>query len=154
MPHTTPTIRENWTYPSKNELARSCKNLACKTCLARARDMSLFLHDSCTILHTSCKKWCKILQEMLQEKLPASLHIFCKILQELVQDCARIMQEKGHITCTCQASLACKILAQSCMILQVCFCWDERNHQNSLCQTFCPLNGGTSELNQQVCCYS
>ena len=30
---------------------------------------------------------------------------------------------KGHITCTCQASLACKILAKSCMILQVRFCW-------------------------------
>ena len=32
-----------------------------------ACDMSLFLHDSCTILHISCKKWCKILQELLQE---------------------------------------------------------------------------------------
>ena len=39
--------------PAKTNLqdhARLCKN-ACKTCLARARDMSLFLHDSCTILH-------------------------------------------------------------------------------------------------------
>ena len=60
--------------PSKNELARSCKNNYLQVCTFFAR---------------SCK------------------------------DCARIMQEKGHIACTCQASLACKILAQSCMILQV-----------------------------------
>ena len=52
--------------PSKNELARSCKivqeackNLACKTCLARARDMSLFF--SCMILAQSCNNSCKIL---------------------------------------------------------------------------------------------
>ena len=89
--------------PSKNELARSCrilarlcKNLACKTCMARARDMSLFLHDSCTILQDLAH----ILQEMVQDfardaariitcKFGVSCTFFCKILQELVQDCAR-----------------------------------------------------------------
>ena len=54
-------LKFNCRLLSKNKHARLCKNLACKTCLARARDMSLFLHDSCTILHISCKKWCKIL---------------------------------------------------------------------------------------------
>ena len=54
-------------------LQESCKNLACKTCtryvpfLAQSCTHARFLHDSCTILHDSCKKWCKILQEMLQE---------------------------------------------------------------------------------------
>ena len=58
--------------PAKMNLqdhARLCKNLACKTCLARARDISLFLHDSCTILHQffqdlakKKKKMCKKLQ--------------------------------------------------------------------------------------------
>ena len=71
--------------------------------------LARFLHDSCIILHISCKKWCKILQELL----PAFLAHF---LQELVQDCARIMQEKGHIVCTCQASLACKILASTFLL--------------------------------------
>ena len=102
-------------------LALSCKNLACKTCMAHARDMSLFLHDSCTILqdlaHISqemCKRCCK--NNYLQ--VWSFLHHF---LQEILQDSARIVQE---IACTCHASLACKILAQSCMILQVRFCWE------------------------------
>ena len=116
--------------PSKNELARSCK-IVQESCmqdlLARARDMSLFLHDSCTILHQFLqdlpKKMCKTpnLQVII---LAASLAPFlARYVQDLaryVQDCART---KGHIACTCHASLACKILAQSCMILQVRFCW-------------------------------
>ena len=113
--------------PSKNELARLGKNLACKTCLARARDMSLFLHDSCTILHQFlqdlAKKMCKKFQTFLVASLAKSCTISCKICARLCKNHARIMQEKGHIVCTCQASLACKILAQSCMILQVRFCW-------------------------------
>ena len=107
--------------------ARLCKNLACKTCLARARDMSLFLH----FLAQSCTNSCKILQKKCK-KLQLVLQHLAKFLARYVQDCARIMQdcarivqEKGHIACTCQASLACKILAQSCMILQVRFCWVE-----------------------------
>ena len=73
---------------------------------------------SCTILHNppilarSCKKSanlkgnyscsisCKILHHFLQES--------CKIVQES----CKFVQEKGHIACTCQASLACKILAR------------------------------------------
>ena len=57
--------------------ARSCKNLACKTCLTRARDMSL----SCTILAQSCINSCKILQKMCKE---------CRqlFLQQLLQNLA------------------------------------------------------------------
>ena len=77
---------------------------------------------SCTILAQSCTNSCKTkncanLQVIV---LAASLAKSCT---RYVQDCARIVQEKGHTVCTCQASLACKILAQSCMILQVRFCW-------------------------------
>ena len=64
--------------------------------------MSLFLHE--------------MVQDFARD---AARIITCIFLQELVQDCARIVQEKGHIACTCQASLACKIL----VILQVRFCW-------------------------------
>ena len=40
-----------------------------------------------------------------------------------VQDCARIVQEKGHIACMCQASLACKILACSFLLgVHTCVC--------------------------------
>ena len=66
--------------------ARLCKNLACKTCLARARDMSLFLHDSCTILHQSClarscKKTCKLAGNYFCSISCKILHHFlCKIM--------------------------------------------------------------------------
>ena len=86
--------------------------------------MSLFLHDSCTILHISCKT--EVVQYFARDaarittcKFGVSCTFFCKILQELVQDCARIVKEKGHVP----SSLACKIRAQSCMILHVRFCW-------------------------------
>ena len=97
--------------PSKNELARSCKNLACKTCLARARDMSLFLHN----LAQSCTNSCKICKKSARNsKLTGnySCSISCKILHHFLQESCKIVQEKGHIACTCQASLACKILAR------------------------------------------
>ena len=117
-------------YPAKTNLqdhARLCKNLACKTCLARARNMPLFLHNSCTILHISCNKWCKILQELLQEELPAFLAHF---LQDLARIGARLCKNharKGtyrvHVPSKSCMQDSCKILAQSCMILQVRFCW-------------------------------
>ena len=59
--------------------------------MARARDMSLFLHDSCTILQDRAH----ILQEMVQDfardaariiitcKFGVSCTIFCKILQDM-----------------------------------------------------------------------
>ena len=108
-------------YASKNELARSCKIVqeSCKNLDARLawhvhrRDMSLFLHDSCTILH-------QFLQDRARNAGNYSCSNSCKILHHFLPDCARIVQEKGHIACTCQVSLACKILAR---FLQVRFCW-------------------------------
>ena len=91
----------------------------------------LVLHDSCTILHQFLQDLAKNVQEMQVILLAATLAksctisykiAMCKIVQESCKKCAR----KGTYTaCTCQASLACKILAQSCIILQVCFCWEE-----------------------------
>ena len=99
-------------------MQESCKNLACKTCLSRARDMSLFLHN----LAQSCTNFCKILQKCARNSKLAgnySYSISCKILHhflqescKIVQELCKIVQEKGHIVCTCQASLACKILAR------------------------------------------
>ena len=78
---------------------------------------------SCTILAQSCtylaRNGARFCKRCCKNNYLQVCTFFCKILQELVQDCARIVQEKGHIACTCHASLACKILAQSCMILQV-----------------------------------
>ena len=107
--------------PAKTNLqdhARLCKNLACKTCLACARDMSLFLHDSCTMLHNSCK----ILKKKKcgrNSKLAGnySCSISCKILHhflqdmcKIMQDSARIVQEKGHIACKSCMQDSCTIL--------------------------------------------
>ena len=86
-----------------------CKNLACKSCLAHARDMSLYLHN--------------LAQEMVQDFARVNccknnylhfLHIFCKILQELVQDCARIVQEKEQYRVHV---LHARFLQDSCTIL-------------------------------------
>ena len=143
--------------PSINELARSCKivqefckNLECKTCLARARDMSLFLRVSCTILAQSCtylaRNGARFCKSCCKNNYLHFLHIFCKILQELVQDCARIVQEKGHIACMCQASLARKILARFLHNLASSFCWvpipmPKHSHAASnTCITCCMLS--------------
>ena len=92
-----------------------------------ARHVHAICPFSCTILAQSCtylaRNGARFCKRCCKNNYLQVCTLFCKILQELVQDCARIVQEKGHITCTCQASLACKILAQSCMILQVRFCW-------------------------------
>ena len=89
-------------YPAKTNLqdhARLCKNLACKTCMERARDMSLFLHDSCTILHISSK----ILQKNVQETpnlqviiLAASLANLAPFLARYVQDLARLCKNRAR----------------------------------------------------------
>ena len=125
----------------------SCKNLACKTCLARARDMSLFLHDSCTILHQFLQDLAKNVQAIiLAATLAKSCTISCKICARLCKNCARNVQEKGHIVCTCQASLACKILARflhnlawSCIIgLFLLGCY--QNHSLYAHAPLAPLN--------------
>ena len=82
---------------------------------------------SCTILAQSCtylaRNGARFCKSCCKNNYLHFLHILCKILQELVQDCARIVQEKGHIACTSCMQDSCKIFAQSCIILQVRFCW-------------------------------
>ena len=105
------------TLPSKTNLqdhARLCKNLARILHARRA------LHNLAPILARSCKKCARNAGNYSCSNSCKILHHF---LQANVQDCARIMQEKGHIACTCQASLACKILARFLHDLQVRFCW-------------------------------
>ena len=112
-------------FPAKTNLqdhARLCKNLARILHARLAWHVHAICPFSCTFLARFLHNLAHILQEMVQDFARVAariiiicndfLHIFCKILQELVQDCAIIVQEKGHIACTCQASLACKILAR------------------------------------------
>ena len=107
-------------YPSKNELARSCKNLA----RILAYDMSLFLHNFCTILHQFLQDLAKNVQEMqviiLAATLAKSCTNSCKICARLCKNRAKNVQEKGHIACTC---LHARFMLDSCTILQVRFCW-------------------------------
>ena len=89
-------------------MQESCKNLAC---MARARDMSLFLHNLARLIFL--QEMVQDLQEMLQElsnylQVWSFLHFFARSCKNW----CKIVQEKGHIACTCQASLACKILAR------------------------------------------
>ena len=117
---------------SKNELARSCKNLASlqESCMQDLHPICPFsctiLHDSCTILAQSCmilarngaRQFCK---RCCKNNYLVSCTFFCKILQELVQDCARLCKNlKGtyHVQV-----LHARFLQDSCMILQVRFCW-------------------------------
>ena len=80
--------------------------------------MSLFLHNLARFLHILAR----FVQEMVQDFardaariITCKFGVSCTFLQDLARIGARlckIVQEKGHITCTCQASLACKILAR------------------------------------------
>ena len=90
-------------YPAKTNLQdharilqESCMQVLLGTCTRYVPFLARFLHNLAHILQEMrngarfCKSCCKNIY----------LHIFCKILQELVQDCASIVQEKGHIACT------------------------------------------------------
>ena len=114
----------------------SCMQDLHGTCTRYVPFLARFLHylaRSCTYLARNgarfCKKCCK--NNYLQ--VWSFLHIFLQDLARIVQDCARIMQEKGHIACTCQASFACKILAWSCKFVFAGFshpsCWSHRAPQ-------------------------
>ena len=109
--------------PSKNELARSCKICAR---ILHAR-LAWHVHaicpfscttlaQSCTYLARNCARFCK---SCCKNNYLHFLLIFCKILQELVQDCARKGTYRVHVPSKSCMQDSCKILAQSCMILQV-----------------------------------
>ena len=55
--------------------------------------MSLFLHDSCTILHQFLQDLAKNVQEMQVIILEATLANLAPFLARYVQDCVRIVQE-------------------------------------------------------------
>ena len=103
--------------PAKTNLqdhARLCKNLACKTCLARASDMSLFLHDSCTILHQfllDLAKNCANLQVIiLAASLAKSCTISCKICARLCKNRARKGTYRVHVPSKSCMQDSCTIL--------------------------------------------
>ena len=106
--------------PSKNELARSRKNLARILHARLAWHVHAICPFSCKILAQSCtylaRNGARFCKNCCNNNYLHFLHTFCKILQELVQDCARIVQEKGHIAHVPSKSCM-QILAQSCTIL-------------------------------------
>ena len=95
-------------------MQESCKNLAYKTCTQYVP----FLAQSCT---NSCKISQKMCKKMHAGNYSCSNS--CKILHHFLQDMCKIVQESCKKRNISRASLACMILAQSCMILQVRFCW-------------------------------
>ena len=111
--------------PSKNELARSCKivqesckNLACKTCLARARDvpfLARFLHNLAPILARSCKKCARNASNYSCINSCKILHHFLQDMCEIVQESCKKRPRKGHIACTHVPSKSC--MQDSCKIL-------------------------------------
>ena len=111
----------------------SCMHDLHGTCTRYVPFLARFLHylaRSCTYLARNgarfCKRCCKNNYLQVWSFLHHFLQDMCKILQDSARSC-KIVQEsckKRDIACTCHASLACKILAQSCMILQVRFCWE------------------------------
>ena len=132
-------IRQFLSVPKPTQQKRTCKIMQDCARILHARlawHVHVICPFSCTILAQSCtylaRNGARFCKRCCKNNYLQVCTFFCKILQELVQDCARIVQEKGHIACTCQASLACKILAQSCMILQVRFCWEGSYTNHSL----------------------
>ena len=109
-------------------MQESCMQDLHGTCTRYVPFLARFLHNlarSCTYFARNGARFCKgCCKNNNYLQVWSFLHHFLQDLARYVQDCARIVQEKGHITCTFHASLACKILAQSCMILQVRFCWE------------------------------
>ena len=94
--------------------ARLCKNLACKTCMACARDMSLFLHNSCTILHLFLQNLASNVQETPNLQVIILAASLAPFLARYVQDLARYVQEsckKGtHVPCKSCMQDSCTIL--------------------------------------------
>ena len=86
----------------------SCMQDLHGTCTRYVPFLARFLHylaRSCTYLARNGARFCKRCCKNNYLQVWSFLHIFLQDLARIVQDCARIMQEKGHITCTCQASL-------------------------------------------------
>ena len=107
---------------------QDCARILQVSCM---QDLHAICPFSCTILAQSCtylaRNGARFCKSCCKNNYLHFLHIFCKILQELVQDCAR----KGTY---CVQVLHARFLQDSCMILQVRFCWASLRkecHQNS-----------------------
>ena len=90
--------------------------------------MSLFLHISCTILAQSCtylaRNGARFCKSCCKNNYLHFLHIFCpRIGARLCKNRARKGKYRVHVPSKSCMQDSCKILAQSCMILQVRFCW-------------------------------
>ena len=113
-------------------MQESCMQDLHGTCTRYVPFLARFLHylaRSYTYLARNGARFCKRCCKNNYLQIWSFLHHFLLDVCKILHDSARIVQEKGHIACTCHASLACKILAQSCMILQVRFCWAVSDHK-------------------------
>ena len=94
-------------------MQESCKNLACKTCLARAHDMSLFLHN-----------FARFLPEMVQDfARDAARIITCKCGTFFAKSCKNWCKIVDISRARAKQVLHARFLQDSCMILQVRFYW-------------------------------
>ena len=102
------------TSPSKNELARSCKIMQDCARILHARlawHVHVICPFSCTILAQSCTYLARNGARDAVRIITCKFGVSCTFFAELVQDCARTVQEKGHI-------VPCKSCMQdSCTIL-------------------------------------
>ena len=118
-------IQTDLVLPSKKRTCKnmqeSCKNLACKTCLARARDMSLFLHNLAQSCTNSCKPNLQVI--ILAASLAKSCTTSCKNRARLCKNCARFCKKRDISRARAKQVLHARFLQDSCMFLQVRFCW-------------------------------
>ena len=116
--------------PSKNELARSCKNLARILHASLAWHMHVICPFSCSILAQSCTYLARNGARFCKSCCKNNYLHFLHILQDLARIGARLCKNRArkgtyrvHMPSKSCMQDSCKILAQSCMILQVRFCW-------------------------------
>ena len=92
----------------------SCMQDLHGTCTRYVPFLARFLHylaRSCTYLARNGARFCKRCCKNNYLQVWSFLHHFLQDMCKILQDSARIVQEKGHIACTCHASLACNNLA-------------------------------------------
>ena len=104
------TLRIKVLQPSKNELARSCKNLA-RSC---TQDLHAICPFSCTILHQFLQDLAKNVQEMQVIILAATLAKSCTISCKI---CARLCKNRARKGTYRVQVLHARFLQDSCTIL-------------------------------------
>ena len=121
------------------------------TCMRYVPFLAQFLHNLAPILARSCKKYANLQVIILAASLAKSCTISCKICARLCKNHARKGTYRVHVP-----SKSC--MQDSCMILQVRFCWVRLNcvqcHQCS--QLFvgdpgCTPSSGTPAISALSC---